>query len=120
MDLEYFVQVKRRKREDEWGASQKKSEESRPLGGKENYDRVGFADRLQNKTGCNFMQSIGSGLVSSMLTAGANKEIAVVRIFCENELRNSQDLFIPSAFSFSFFSILLSPPPSTLQKVSFN
>ena len=31
-------------------ASQKRSEESRPLDGEENYDRVGFADRLQNNS----------------------------------------------------------------------
>ena len=60
-------------------ASQKKSEKSRPLSGKESYDRVRFPDRLQNNS--HFMEPIGNRLVPSMLTAVANRKIAPVKIF---------------------------------------
>ena len=49
-----------------------------------------------------FMQLIGNRLVPSMLAAGVNREIALVRIFCEIELCNSNGLFISSAFLLFF------------------
>ena len=61
------------------------------------------------------MQPIGNRLVPSMLSAGANTEIAFVKFFCDNELCNSSGLFILSAFLF-FLSTLDIPS----QEVSFN
>ena len=81
------------------------SKESRPLSGKGNYDRVGFADRLQNKSICHFVQPIGNWLVPSMLAAGDNRKIALVRFFCENELCNPNCSFIWPAF-YSFYLLL--------------
>ena len=50
---------------------------------------------------CHFMQPIGNRLVPSMLAAGDNRKIALVRIFCENDLCNS----IPfNIHSMSFFT----------------
>ena len=46
LDLEYFVSFTGQ--EERGKASQKRSEESGLFNGKGNYDRVGFADRLQN------------------------------------------------------------------------
>ena len=48
LDLEQFGQIKGE--EEKKRTSQKRSKESRPLGGKENYDRVDFTDRLQNNS----------------------------------------------------------------------
>ena len=42
------------KGEEKKRASQKGSEESRPLSGKENYDRADFADRLQSNSKLSF------------------------------------------------------------------
>ena len=47
LDLECIVQVGG---EEKSRASQKRNKESRPLGGKEIYDRVDFADRLQTNS----------------------------------------------------------------------
>ena len=55
------------KREKESKASQNRSEESRPVSGKENYDRVLFPDRLQKTLCCHFMKPIGNRLVPSMI-----------------------------------------------------
>ena len=56
---------------------------------------------------CHFMRPTGSRLVPSTLAAGANSKIAIVRFFCENELCNSNGLFIPPTFLF-FYPISLS------------
>ena len=59
-------------------ASQKRSEESRPLNGKENM--IELVAQIDSKiTKCyHIMQAIGNRLVPSMLAAGANKKIALV------------------------------------------
>ena len=49
---------------------------------------------------CHFIQLIENRLVPSMLAAGANGKIALVRIFCENELCNPNGWFIPPVFLF--------------------
>ena len=63
---------------------------------------------------CHFMQQNGNRLVPSMLAAGANRKIALVRIFCEIELCNPNGSFVPPAFLF------YRQQYSSLQKVSFN
>ena len=65
---------------------QVRSEESRPLSGKENYNRVGFADRLENNSMLPFHATNKNWLLPSTLAAGANRKIAQHRIFGENEL----------------------------------
>ena len=45
-------------------------------------------------------------LVPSMLAAGANEKVALVGIFCENEVCNSNGFFIPPAFYFSSFMFI--------------
>ena len=50
------------------------------------------------------MQPIGNRLVPSMLAAAANRKKALVRIFCENELCNSNVLIIPPALLFLLHS----------------
>ena len=67
---------------------------------------------------CHFMQPIKTRLVPNMLAAGANRKIAPVRIFLQNDLCNSNSLFIPSAFLFFLFFLSTSHVPS--QNVSFN
>ena len=54
---------------------------------------------------CCFMQPIKNWLVPSMLAAGANRKIALVRISCENKLCRSNGLFIPPAFLLSLSSM---------------
>ena len=59
-------------------------------------------------TYCHLMQLIKNQLAPSKLAARANKEIALVGIFCEIELCNSNGFFIPPAF-FSFVSPASTP-----------
>ena len=75
MDLEYFLQVKGRRKKKK--ASQKRIEESHPLSGKENYDRVGIADQLQNNSMLPFHATNKKRLVPNMLAAGAKRKIAL-------------------------------------------
>ena len=49
---------------------------------------------------CRFMQPIKNWFVPSMLAAGANRKVALIRIFCEIELRNSGSFSMPPVFSF--------------------
>ena len=50
---------------------------------------------------CFIIQPIGNRLVPSMLAAGANREIALVKIYCQNELCNPNCSFFPPAFYIS-------------------
>ena len=47
---------------------------------------------------CNIMQPMRNWLVPSMLAAGANQKIVLVKLFCKNELSNPNCSFIPPAF----------------------
>ena len=86
-------------------ASQKRSNEYRPLGGKENYDRVDFTDRLQNNSMLLFHATKGNQLVPSMLAAGANRKNVLLRIFYKLICCNSNRPYIPPAFLL-FYSLL--------------
>ena len=63
------------------------------------------------------MQPIGNRLLPSMLAAGANRKIALVRNLSENEFVQSQRFLFANSF-FSFIFII--PPPLPLQMVNFD
>ena len=90
-------------KEEKRRASQKRSRESRPLSSRENYDRVGFADRLENNRCCHVMQPTANRFIPGMLAAGVNRKTALVRICCKNELCNPNCSFFHQLFC-SFYS----------------
>ena len=66
---------------------------------------------------CHFMEPIKT-LLPSMLAAGANRKIALVGIFLKLIVQYQRFFF--TSFFLTLLSYLLSPPPSPLQKRSFD
>ena len=74
------------------------SEESRPLSGKEKYDRFGFADRLQNISILLYHTPSRKSARTKLFRSRIQQEKVPNRVFYEINLCNLIGLFIPQFF----------------------